>query len=271
MRGGRVPQYRHTRTGRPTRAPATFASGRAGPDGATLGGVRGERPGGRRTIARAAGALLLAGAAVAFTLTVRVHAAAPPGRPAAAASCGSAWDLVAGRSGWQRWWVLDQADPVAGAPRLRTDRCVDAVNAQLARSALLAAAAVAAFAVAALAGTRARPRARAGSPVRRLRAFGTTLSVLGWLLSVAGVVGLALLVADADAPLFLYVSRSVVMLLGMLLLLPAVLLVALGRGARLLAEGLAEDASAAAADRPGVPPEPPEPRGPPRPEPERRP
>ena len=179
------------------------------------------------------GAVLLIAAAAVLGLTVDVHAAG------GSAACGSAWDVVSGRSGWQQWWALDQADPVAGAPRLRTQECVDAVNARVVGAALLATGAVAAFGAAAVLGARRPDRPVTGS-ARRLRRLGTAVTVLGVLLTVGGLIGIALLVADPNATLFLYVDRSVVVLLGFLLLLPALVLVALGRGASMLAEYLAD-------------------------------
>ena len=70
--------------------------------------------------------------------------------------------------------------------------------------------------------------------------LGATLTVLGGVLTAGGLAGIALLVADPGAPLFLYVSRPVVVLAGLLLVLPAILLIALGRGASLWAEHLAD-------------------------------
>jgi len=69
--------------------------------------------------------------------------------------------------------------------------------------------------------------------------LGTAVTVLGGLLTAAGLAGLALLTADPRAPLFLYVSRPVVVLAGLLLVLPAVLLIVLGRGISVLAGYLA--------------------------------
>jgi hypothetical protein len=66
------------------------------------------------------------------------------------------------------------------------------------------------------------------------------VTILGGLLTAGGVAAIALLVANPDAPLFLYVSRPVVVLAGLLLILPAILLIALGRGACLMADYLAQ-------------------------------
>lgn len=165
-------------------------------------------------------------------MTVDVHAG---GR---SASCGSGWDVVAGRSGWRQWWAQDLADPVAGTRLLRTNDCVGAVNAHIVASTALAVAAVVAFAVTAVVGSRPWRRAARGGPARRLRVFGTVVTLVGGLLTVAGLTGIVLLTANPDATLFLYVSRPTVVLLGLLLLLPAVLLVVLGRGVSVLAEQL---------------------------------
>jgi hypothetical protein len=72
--------------------------------------------------------------------------------------------------------------------------------------------------------------------VGRLRNLGRGLTILGSLLTVGGLIGLALLVADPESTLFLYVGRPVVVLAGLLLVLPAILLIALGRTAILLAD-----------------------------------
>lgn len=184
-----------------------------------------------RWAGRSLGAALLVVAAGVLLVTVNVHAG---GRPA---SCGSGWDVVSGRSGWRQWWAQDLADPIAGAPRLRTNDCVDAVNAHIVVSTVLGVAALAALAVAAVLGPRGwPPRAVRSRPIQRLHRLGTVTTVLGAVLTLAGLTGIALLTADPDATLFLYVSRPTVVLLGLLLLLPAVLLVLLGRGVSMLAE-----------------------------------
>lgn len=73
--------------------------------------------------------------------------------------------------------------------------------------------------------------------MRRLRLLGTAVTVLGGLLTAGGLVGIAVLLADPNSPLFLYVSRPLAFV-GLLLLLPAVLLIALGRGISLTADYL---------------------------------
>ena len=92
--------------------------------------------------------------------------------------------------------------------------------------------------LAALRSARRAGSARPG-PARRLRLLGTAVTILGGLLTAAGLAAIALLVADPRAPLFLYVSRPVVVLAGLLLLLPAILLIVLGRAAGMMARCLA--------------------------------
>ena len=130
---------------------------------------------------------------------------------------------------------------MAGAPLLRTNDCVGAVNAHIVVSTVLTLGALAAFAINAVMGSRRLPRVARSGPARRLHVLGTVVTLVGGLLTVAGLFGIALLTADPDATLFLYVSRPTVVLLGLLLLLPAVLLVVLGRGASLLAEQLGHE------------------------------
>lgn len=188
-----------------------------------------------RWAGRSVGAALLVVAAGVLVVTVDVQSG---GR---SAPCGSGWEVVSGRSGWRQWWAQDLADPVAGAPLLRTNECVGAVNGHIVVSTMLAVGAVTAFAISAVVGWRRRPRAAYSGPARRLHMLGTVLTLVGGVLTVAGLSGIALLTADPDATLFLYVSRPTVVLLGLLLLLPAVLVVVLGRGAILLAEQLGRE------------------------------
>ncbi len=180
-----------------------------------------------------AGAALLIAAGMALALTVRV-----PGAGGRSASCGSGWDVVAGRAGWQQWWAHDLGDPAGNTQLVRTDSCPDAVNDRIVTSGALAAGAVAVVFAGALVPRRRRERPGQG---RRLRLVGAGVTVLGGVLTVAGLAGLALLTADPNASLFLYVSRTAVVLVGLLLLLPAVLLIVVGRGMSVLAEHLAEE------------------------------
>lgn len=185
----------------------------------------------------------LLGAACALVggvlLTTSVSVSTPRDQQAV---CGSAWDSLTGRVGWERWWAQDRVAPLAGSPLARTLQCPAAVNGRIAVGATLA---FVAFGILIVGGALAARRTHhVGASARRLRTFGIGVQVLGGLLTVAGVCGLALLTADPNATLFLYVSRLTVVLLGLMLLLPAVLLIVLGSSLRLLASRL---------DTPGTP------------------
>jgi hypothetical protein len=186
-------------------------------------------------VGRAAGFVMLLAAAVVLALQVQVEVE----QGGSALSCGSAWNALSGTAGWSEWWSADLADPAQiGRAPLRTVRCPGAVNARLLGAAVLAGGAVLLVVAGEVLGRRlggqAGPAAR--RTVGRLRNLGRGLTILGSLLTVGGLIGLALLVADPDSTLFLYVGRPVVVLAGLLLVLPAILLIALGRTAILLAD-----------------------------------
>lgn len=185
-----------------------------------------------------AGAVLLILAGLVLLLQVSVHAAGGPPR-----ACGSGWDVVSGRAGWPRWWSADLSDPAVarGGQLVRTLHCPDAVNGRIATSAGLAFGAVAVMAAGEVVVLRRAHRTRADrpGPVRRLRLLGTAAAIAGSLLTVGGLAGIAILVADPGSPLFLYVSRPLAALAGLLLLLPAILLTVLGCAVRLMADYLA--------------------------------
>ena len=185
-----------------------------------------------------AGFVLLIVSGLVLLLQVSVPGAGTP--PPA---CGSAWDVVAGRTGWPQWWAADLSDPAEarGGLLVRTLRCPGAVNARVISSGGLGLGAVALVSAGELAALRSARRVRPAppGPARRLRLLGTVVTSLGGLLTAAGLAGIALLVADPRAPLFLYVSRPVVVLAGLLLLLPAILLIVLGRAVSVMAGYLA--------------------------------
>jgi hypothetical protein len=185
-----------------------------------------------------AGMVLLILAGLVLLLQVSVRDAGTPPR-----ACGSAWDVVSGRDGWPRWWAADLSDPAEahGGQPVRTLRCPGAVNARIITSGGLALGAVALVSAAEFAALRSARRGRSAqpAPARRLKVLGTAVTVLGALLTAGGLSGIALLVADPRAPLFVYVSRPVVVLAGLLLVLPAILLIVLGRGVSVLAGYLA--------------------------------
>ena len=185
-----------------------------------------------------AGIALLIVSGLVLLLQVSVPGAGTPPR-----ACGSAWDVVAGRAGWSQWQAADLSDPaearIGGLDR--TLRCPGAVNARIVTSGGLALAAVALVAAGELAalGSARRAGSAGPGPARRLELLGTAVTILGGLLTAAGLAAIALLVADPRAPLFLYVSRPVVVLAGLLLLLPAILLIVLGRAVSMMARCLA--------------------------------
>lgn len=180
--------------------------------------------------------LIVAGGVLLFQ--VSVHGAGTPPR-----ACGSAWDVVTGRAGWPQWWAADLADPVAGSSGqpVRTLSCPGAVNDRIIASGGLALGAVAVVSVSEVViRRRLRPAGLLpGGRARRLRLFGTAVTTAGGLLTAGGLAAIAILAADPGSPVFLYVSRPVAVLVGLLLLLPAVVLIVLGRGISLLAGYLA--------------------------------
>ena len=191
-----------------------------------------------RCVCWVAGAVLLVLSGLVLLLQVSVHGAGTPPR-----ACGSGWDVVAGRTGWPQWWAADLADPAEGrgGQLVRTLRCPGAVNARIVTSGGLAVGAVVLVSAGELMAWRSARRVTPARPgqARRLRLLGTAVTILGVLLTAGGLAGIVLLVADPRAPLFLYVSRPVVVLAGLLLILPAILLIVLGRGASLMAGYLA--------------------------------
>lgn len=191
-----------------------------------------------RWVCWSAGTVLLVLSGVVLLLQVSVHGVGMPSR-----SCGSGWEVVAGRAGWPQWWAADLSDPAEGrgGQLVRTLRCPDAVNTRIITSGGLALATVALVSAGEFVARRSARRVQPAlpGPARRLRLLGTAVTILGALLTAGGLAGITVLVADPHAPLFLYVSRPVVVLAGLLLILPAMLLIVLGRGASLMADYLA--------------------------------
>ena len=191
-----------------------------------------------RWVCWGAGVLLLILAGVVLLLQVSVHGAGTPPR-----ACGSAWDAVTGRAGWPEWWAADLSDPAEArsGQLVRTLLCPGAVNGSIAASGGLAIGAVLVVSAGEVVALRRSRRVRPAlpGPASRLRLVGTVVTILGGLLTAGGLAGIAILVADPSLPLFLYVSRPVVVLVGLLLLLPAILLIVLGRGISLIAGYLA--------------------------------
>jgi hypothetical protein len=192
-----------------------------------------------RWVCWGAGIALVVLSGMCFMLQVSAHADGT-----LSASCGSAWDTVAGRTGWQQWWAADLSGAGEGNRQMvRTLRCPGEVNARIAASSGLVLGAVAVVMTGEVVARRSARWARRAWParVRRLRLLATAVMTVGILLTAGGLAGLALLAADPRATIFLYVSRPVVVLAGLLLILPAILLIALGWGASLMADYLAHE------------------------------
>ncbi|MFW2381646.1 MAG: hypothetical protein ACN4GZ_07805 [Acidimicrobiales bacterium] len=143
-------------------------------------------------------------------------------------NCGSVFDSLVDRSGWEQWWALDLDDPDERVRTglLRTTQCPTAVNRQLGVALGLGA-------LAALPGALHRtPRgatANARSAGSQLTRLGRTTSIAGAVLLTAGVVSIIVLTADADSTLFLYTDRIVVAVIGLVVLVPTLALFAIGR------------------------------------------
>ncbi len=195
-----------------------------------------------RRVCWGAGLALLILAGVVLLLQVSVHGAGTPPR-----ACGSGWDVITGRAGWPQWWAADLSGPAKGGGQLvRTLHCPGAVNARTVTSGGLALGTVALVSAGELVAWRSARQVRLALPrvARQLKLLGTVMTIVGVLLTAGGLAGIILLAADPSASLFLFVSRPVVVLAGLLLILPAILLVALGRGATLMAGYLARGAEA---------------------------
>lgn len=178
------------------------------------------------------GTVLLVAAVTVLSLQVHVGGSGASGR-----SCGSSLDVLTDRAGWETWYAQDIVDAPEGSQLLRTLDCPHAVNARSVIAGVLGAAGIAAIAGAVMlqlasAGVT-KPRGVA-SPAR-LRRLGKAVTAVGAVLTVAGLVALALLLADRDSTLFIYVTRPVVAALGLVVLAPVLALLIGGRALTILA------------------------------------
>ncbi len=191
----------------------------------------------RRRLGIALSAVLTVAAAVVFLRQVEVVTEAGEVR-----ACGSALDSAVDRSGWEQWWVSDLDDTdragntdtsgntgTSGNTALtRTRLCPAAVNRQTMLAGVLGAIGV----LIALAARRRRDSSTEPEPTSiegRIRFLGNVAAGVGAGLTLAGIVALGVLVADADASLFRYTDRLVVAVGGLLVLTPAIALFAFGR------------------------------------------
>jgi len=180
----------------------------------------------------AALALFLAGAVLLVQIEVTDAGVA------ATRTCGSVFDSVVDRSGWEQWWVhdLDEPDEVRSA-LVRTTRCPEAVNRRVAIAAVLGITGVVLGAVAMARRRSDRSADTAASPIGgRIVRIGRLTSALGGALTVLGVIAIVVLVADADSTLFLYTDRLVVAVVGLIVLIPTIALFVIGRVLVLLGE-----------------------------------
>lgn len=146
-------------------------------------------------------------------------------------SCGSVFDSVVDRSGWERWWAqdLDEPDEIRSA-LVRTTRCPEAVNQRVALAAALGIASVVSGAVAIARRRTDRAANTIASPIdHRVVRIGRLTSVLGGALTTLGFIAIVILVADADSTLFLYTDRLVVAVVGLIVLIPTITLFVIGR------------------------------------------
>lgn len=189
----------------------------------------------RGLILLATAALLWSGAAAAMFRTVQVTS---PGA-AVTRACGSPFDAISGRSGWEIWWTrdLDEPDRATRSGLVRTSLCPDAVN-----GAIVAATALGGLGfLAGLVGWLDLRRPAVGPhPVRRLVRLGWATAIGGALLSLGGLAATAVLLADPEAPLFLYTSRSVAAAAALVVLTPALALIVAGTALVLVADAIAE-------------------------------
>ncbi|HSP29685.1 MAG TPA: hypothetical protein VLN74_14120 [Ilumatobacteraceae bacterium] len=196
-------------------------------------------PVGRRGLVLALGALaagLLLAAMALVTMQVEVPQVEVPAASAETTrTCGSAFDAVADRSGWQLWWAhdLDEPDEDVRAALVRTQQCPDAINRRIVLAAVLGTGAASAAACV-MWMRRRRTQLPGDDVVGRIARLGRITSYVGVGLTVAGCGAIVLLLADAESTLFLYTDRPVVAVVGLIALIPAISLIVMGRALALL-------------------------------------
>lgn len=154
-------------------------------------------------------------------------------------TCGSVFDGVADRSGWEVWWArdLDEPDEAVRSALVRTTHCPEAVNDRILLAAALGTAGLATLIVAGWQRPRRESTATTASVGGRLVRLGQVTSVVGAGLTVLGSAAIVSLLADADSTLFLYTDRAVVAAVGLIVLVPAIALFAMGRALVLVGRG----------------------------------
>jgi hypothetical protein len=168
---------------------------------------------------------LLVSAATVVVLQVDVT-----GADGGVRSCGSSFDVIAGRADWQQWWRADTSEP-ASTVLVRTVECPSAVNR---RTGLAAGLFIGGAVLLVAAGGRRSVAPRLSGPPNRNRLvrLANVAIVAGAVLSIAGLVGLGVLLANPRSALFLYASRSAILLIGLAVLQPALALLVVGLALR---------------------------------------
>jgi hypothetical protein len=147
-------------------------------------------------------------------------------------TCGSAFDAAVDRSGWELWWAadLDESDDQVRSALVRTDLCPSAINWRIGIAAALGSLSVLLAVFVSLRGrTEGRRDSLETTVADRIRRLGRATSAVGAALTIGGVAAIVVLVADADSTLFLYTDRLVVVVGGLIVLMPAIALFAIGR------------------------------------------
>lgn len=182
----------------------------------------------RRWVTALAALLTFVGLIVALLAQIEVtHSAAGVTR-----TCGSAFDSVVDRSGWELWWArdLDEPDDSVRSALVRTDLCPTAVNRRTAMAAVFGSLAlVLAILTRPLASSAERQSGTSPAAAARLVRLGNATSWVGGSLTVAGMLAIIALVADADSTMFLYTDRFVVGIVGLIVLMPTIALFVIGR------------------------------------------
>jgi hypothetical protein len=161
-------------------------------------------------------------------------------------TCGSAFDAAVDRSGWELWWAadLDESDDQVRSALVRTDLCPSAINWRIGIAATLGSLSVLLAVFVSLRGrteggrTEGRRDPVETNVASRIRRLGRATSAVGAALTIGGLVAILVLVADADSTLFLYTDRLVVVVGGLIVLMPAIALFAIGRVLVLVGEYL---------------------------------
>ncbi len=186
---------------------------------------------------RSLGSALLVAAVTVLSLQVHVGGSGQSGR-----SCGSSLDVITDRAGWEVWYAQDVVDAAAGSPvaLVRTLRCPDAVNGRTVAAGALGAAGAGALVAGAMLrrSPAGSPRPAGGGAVRRLRRLGAATTMVGAFLVAGGLSALAVLLADRESTIFIFVRRPLVAAIGAVVLAPVVALLVGGRAISILATTL---------------------------------